>query len=436
MKKILSVMLVLCMMFVFVSCIDVKSLQGTPGIQGEQGPKGDQGLQGPSGESGKSAYEIYCEKYGYTGSEEEWLQEIYAKLNTYEPQDIYEIAKHAVVTIDAYNYSGESVSAASGFFIDDKGTIATAYHVIDGAYSLKIETFEGAIYAVQKVVAFDSDRDIALLRVNLSSPTPFLELQNSITPGEVAYSFGSSLGFLDGSFASGVIASDFRETVIDETTDETFREIQYTAPVSSGNSGGPILNAKGEAIGIVTWGYTIGNSLNFATHISELDTLDRSYERSVASFFHDTEYFKIKLLEDFYMESEPNSSMTSANILRSGNTIGGETYNGEYDYYKITVYEATDFNIAFIGSSTKLYYPLLINGSTNTTVDLEWTDIEYEGETVYCSDAYLTAGTYYVRVNGYNDQTEKTQYILYTYWRPWSECQAYAYDIYYRDMFE
>ena len=147
-----------------------------------------------------------------------------------------------------YNYSGSWISSGSGFFIDEEGTLATAYHVINGAYSLKIETSDGASYDVKNVVAFDSDRDIALLSVELPYQNSFLKIQESITPGEIAYSFGSSLGFLDGSFASGVIASDLRETVIDETTDESFKEIQYTAAVSSGNSGGPILNSNGEVI--------------------------------------------------------------------------------------------------------------------------------------------------------------------------------------------
>lgn len=409
--------------------------QGAQGLQGEKGETGAQGPQGEKGEDGKSTYEIYCEKYGYTGTEEEWLQEVYNKLNELGPQDIYKIAQAAVVTLRSYNYSGDLFSSGSAFFVDAQGTLVTAYHVIDGAYSLKIETFDNATYPVKNVVAFDADRDIALLRVELPSENAFLKTRNSITPGEVAYSFGSSLGFLDGSFASGVIASGLHEVIIDESTDESFKEIQYTAPVSSGNSGGPILNANGEAIGIVTWGYTIGDSLNFATHISELGELDRTYERSVAAFFHNTEYYKTKMFEDMYVESEPNNSMTTANLFYSGNSVRGETYKGAYDYYKITINQASDFNIAFVGDTPTIYYPLLINGRTDATVDLEWKDIEYDGETIYCADLYLAAGTYYIRVNGYYDSLA-TEYVLYSYWRPWSEYVDFEYDVSYRDMLE
>jgi hypothetical protein len=78
---------------------------------------------------------------------------------------------------------------------------------------------------------------------------------------------------------------------------------------------------------------------------------------------------------------------------------------------------------------------MLIDGSTNDPIDLEWTSLEYGSDTVHCADMYLTAGTYYVRVNGYySDLT--TEYVLYTYWRPWADFLEFAYDIFYRDMLE
>ena len=356
-------------------------------------------------------------------------------MNKLEPQDIYAIAEKSVVTVRVYNYSGDLISSGSGFFIDSKGTLATAYHVINGAYVLKIETAGGATYTVKNVVAFDSVRDIALLYVEMPQPNAFLKMQTTITPGEVVYSFGSSLGFLNGSFASGVAASDLRETIIDETTDESFKEIQYTAAVSTGNSGGPILNAKGEVIGIVTWGYTVGNSLNFATHISEIDVLDRTYERSVAAFFHNTEYYKIKMFEDVYVESESNNYESTANIMYSGYSVEGETYKDEYDYYKITIYETCDFSIAFTSDTYYLYYPLLVDGSTSSTVDLDWKSISHNEETIYCASTYLTSGTYYIKINGnYEDRT--AEYVLYAYWRPKSDFVNFEYDVFYRDMLE
>lgn len=421
------------MLLLLVSCAGEQGPQGVQGLMGPQGEKGAQGEAGPQGEPGKSAYEIYCEKYGYTGTEEEWLEEVYQKLSELEPEEIYALAESSVVTIRAYSYTDRLLGSGSGFFIDGDGTLLTAYHVIDGAYSLKIETSDEATYTVKNVVAFDAVRDIALLKVDLPSENAFLKTQESVTPGETAYTFGSSLGFLDGSFSSGVIASKLHETVIDETTEESFKEIQYTAAISPGNSGGPILNSKGEVIGVVTWKYTVGESLNFGTHISELESLDTGYERSVAAFFHDTEYYKIKLLEIEEYETEPNSSSTTADILNNGSTVEGETKTGEYDFYKVTLSKESHFTIMFAGSTPTIYYPVLINSRTNTAVTLDWSPYTYEDITFYYTTVRLPAGTYYVRINGYYESTV-TEYVLYTYHRPWSEFEAFGDDIAFIDM--
>ena len=385
------------------------------------------------GENGLSAYELFCQKFGYTGTEEEWLEEVFANAARIEPEDIYAIAEKAVVTIKVYNKAGTHVSSGSGFFIDSDGTLATAHHVIDGAYSMKIEMLDGTEHNVKNVVAFDVNRDIALLRVELSKKNDFLKIEeDDITPGEAAYSFGSSLGFLDGSFASGVVASPLREKQIEEGEEETFLELQYTAPVSSGNSGGPILNSKGKVIGIVTWGYTIGNSLNFATYIGELESLDTSYERTVTDFYHDTEYFYIKFLEELSDESEDNDSAASANLITAiGKSVKGATHYGEYDYYKIVLTEDSNFNIAYYSTSANPALSLLKSDGT-TQISLEWSGEAYGDYTVYCSSKNLTAGTYYILISA--SSFSQQQYYLYTFWRDLEEFENFEYDIYYSDM--
>ncbi len=386
------------------------------------------------GENGLSAYELYCQKFGYTGTEEEWLEEVFANAAKLDTEDIYAIAEKAVVTIKVYNKAGTHVSSGSGFFIDSNGLLATAHHVIDGAYSMKIEMLDGTEHSVKNVVAFDVDRDIALLRAELSEKNDFLEIEgDGITPGEAAYSFGSSLGFLDGSFASGVVASPLRETLVEEGGDEYFYELQYTAPVSSGNSGGPILNSKGKVIGIVTWGYTIGNSLNFATYIGELESLDTSYERTVRDFYLNTEYFYIKFLEETAAEVESNSSASSANLINSiGKSVKGATYYGEYDYYKIILSEDSNFNIAYYSTSTNPALSLL-KADGSTQISLKWSNEKYGDYTVYCSSINLTAGTYYILING-SSAFSQEQYYLYTFWRDLEEFENFPLDIYYSDM--
>ena len=255
-----------------------------------------------------------------------------------------------------------------------------------------------------------------------------------MTAGETVYSFGSSLGFLDGSFSSGVIASDLREAVIDESTDESFNEIQYTAPVSAGNSGGPLINAYGKVVGVVTWGYTVGSSLNFGTHIGELDRVSRSYNRSVKAFFLDTQYYRIKMYENIKDESESNDTTASAHRIEAGDTWSGVTALEGYDVYKFAVYEKTDFNIAIYGDSYALYYPLLLDSDLET-IDLVWEETYDDyGDEVSCARATLAPGTYYILVEGAYEYLP-AEYWLYTYWRPQSERDAFKYDISFEDMF-
>lgn len=405
------------------------------GPQGVQGVQGEQGIQGEVGPQGKSTYEMYCEVYGYTGTEEEWVAEIHRDLSRMEPTEIYELAKTAVVTVETFDGDGDDIGSGTGFFIDDKGTVVTAYHIIDGAQEIKVRMLEDATYPVSKVVAFDKDRDLAILKINVTKRTAYLELEKeSLTAGEAVYSFGSSLGILDGSFSSGVVASNLRETVINEKTDETFEEIQYTAPVSNGNSGSPLINAYGRVVGVVTWGYTIGSSLNFGTYIKELDHLNRAYERSVKAFFLDTQYYQDKMYEMILEERENNDATTRANHILSGQTMTGETMLEAIDIFEFVIHEESDFNMAYYADSYNLYYPALYDAKLEY-IDLTWEDVYDDyGDEVCCARTTLSPGTYYIVVEGRYEYTT-TEYWLYTYWRPQKERNNFKYEITFEDMF-
>ena len=189
MKKriVMSVMLAVCLLL--SSCVSAPYIGengnwwcgdedlgvAAQGPQGEQGIQGEQGPQGEVGPKGKSTYELYCERYGYTGTEEEWAARMHEELVRLQPTEIYELAKEAVVSVEVYNDDGEEIGGGTGFFIDDKGTLLTAYHVIDNAQSLKVRMFGDATYSVSKVVGFDKQRDLAILKIDISKKTAYLE---------------------------------------------------------------------------------------------------------------------------------------------------------------------------------------------------------------------------------------------------------------------
>ncbi len=434
-----------------------------PGERGEQGPVGETGADGkngitphigengnwwigtrdtgvsavgtPAASVGKSAYELYCEKYGYTGTEEEWLERFYSFMNTPTSEEIYRIANAATVLVACYDINGNAIGTGSGFFINDSGLIATAHHVIDGAYSINVRMSDSAVYPVLRVVGFDEARDVALLQISDARTYPYLALETEgIVPGETAYTFGSPLG-LESSFSSGVVASALREIEIDPDTEQTYARVQYTASSSPGNSGGPLLNSKGRVIGIICSALIDGNDLNFATYIGELAEIDRAYSRSVSQFYMDTEYYQIKCFQQTVQELEPNNSVETVNVLTSGDTALGTTALNAYDIFRVTLAEESDFNLAYVVHGMQvggIYYPFLCDSSYHE-VSLEWTEMTYGDYTVYFAYAYLPAGTYYIEVEGRNASVS-TNYGLYTYWRPLDELLDFPYEIYDTDF--
>ncbi len=166
---------------------------------------------------------------------------------------IAEIGQKATVTIETDTGSG------SGFFIDSLGSVITAFHVIEGAKQIKIITHSGGSYDIDTIVSFDPNYDIAVLKIDYV-PENYLEICNEVKLGEPVYAVGSSLGILTGSFTSGVVASTKRMVGKAEC-------IQTDASISSGNSGGPLINQYGEVVGINCLSYVRGQNNNLAVKI-------------------------------------------------------------------------------------------------------------------------------------------------------------------------
>lgn len=159
-------------------------------------------------------------------------------------------------------------STGSGFFIDDAGTIVTSYHVIDGAEAIQVEISGGGKYDVSRVVDVSELYDIAVIRIDISG-NPYLDIcHDGVLTGEKVYAVGSSLGFLDGTFSDGVVSSASRNVGVISC-------VQTTAAISSGNSGGPLVNEKGQVVGINAFSYTSGENLNLAVKMSMLDLMSQ-----------------------------------------------------------------------------------------------------------------------------------------------------------------
>jgi len=163
----------------------------------------------------------------------------------------------SVVLIVVSDENGKPTAEGSGFIASSDGKIVTNHHVIAGAHSAVVKLDNGAFFVVDGVIADDPARDIAVLKVSGKNlPTLTLADSDVISPGDHVVAIGSPLG-LENSISDGIV-SGFRE-------DSSGRSwIQTTAPVSHGNSGGPLLTMEAKVAGVVTWKASEGENLNFA----------------------------------------------------------------------------------------------------------------------------------------------------------------------------
>jgi len=181
-------------------------------------------------------------------------------------EEVYKKIAPAVVEIVVYDSSGEELGLGSGFFIDEKGSIVTNYHVIEGAATARVTSDLGRIIDVDTALAFDEVKDLAVLKTDAVDHSYLVFSTAEVVPGQVVYALGSSQG-LTGTFSTGVVSAALREH-------DGVRYLQTTAPISQGNSGGPLVNSSGEVIGVNTMTLTTGQNINFAIRVEELLSLE------------------------------------------------------------------------------------------------------------------------------------------------------------------
>jgi hypothetical protein len=185
-----------------------------------------------------------------------------------QAQTAQEIAKKAfqsTVLLVMEDANGQPKSLGSGFFVRE-GEIASNLHVVEGsARGYAKVVGQKTKFDIEGVTAVDAERDLVLLKVS-SASTRFLAIGRSedVQVGEPVYAVGNPQG-LEGTFSQGIVSS-IREVGTD-------RLLQITAPISPGSSGGPVLNTKGEVIGVSVATFRGGQNLNFAIPSSYLTAL-------------------------------------------------------------------------------------------------------------------------------------------------------------------
>ena len=160
-------------------------------------------------------------------------------------------------------------SSGSGFIIDGQGRILTNNHVVRDAESIKVTLNDGRTFKAT-TVGTDPATDVAVIKIE-GSKLPVLPLGDSdkLRIGDWAIAIGNPLGDLRGSVTVGIVSAQGRNNLnIFGGTPDYQDFIQTDASINFGNSGGPLCNIRGEAIGINTAINTSGQGIGFAIPIN------------------------------------------------------------------------------------------------------------------------------------------------------------------------
>ena len=172
---------------------------------------------------------------------------------------------------------GVNSADASGFFISSDGLAVTNYHSINKAIAATAVLMNGETYSVDRVLYYDTGIDIAVIRVSRTSESHrtvsafnYLTLAGTadIRPGDPVYALGSPLG-LGLAVSSGIIGSTAHE--LDRYT---LPCVVNSADISRGSSGGALVNAYGQVIGVTSGAYTYGNNMYLAVPVNPVMAAD------------------------------------------------------------------------------------------------------------------------------------------------------------------
>ncbi len=255
-------------LWIFLACMAVLLI--TVVLAAILGPKGHRPADGefPDGEDASSIIDIFetvkTTIPTWQGDPAVTLEIQTARGPQLTPQQIYAAVNPSTVTVVAVENS-ERASVGTGVIMTADGYIITNAHVISGAASCWIALDTGVTYDAL-LVGYDVQQDLAVLKAVNAQNLPAAQFGDSdrVVVGDTAYAIGNPLGLeLRGTMTDGMISAVNRAVEMDGNT---MTLLQTTAALNNGNSGGPLINAYGQVIGI---------------NVMKMSNNDMQYEASV-----------------------------------------------------------------------------------------------------------------------------------------------------------
>ncbi len=181
-----------------------------------------------------------------------------------------------IQTTGFFGQSSTSSAAGTGMIVTEDGYVLTNKHVISDATSVSVVLDDGTTYDKVKLVGVDPLNDVAFLKIQDAKGLPTVTLGDSktISVGQQVIAIGNALGQFQNTITAGVISGTGRSITATDSSyssAETLTDmIQTDAAINSGNSGGPLVNAAGQVIGINTATSSDADGIGFAIPISSV----------------------------------------------------------------------------------------------------------------------------------------------------------------------
>lgn len=179
-------------------------------------------------------------------------------------EEIFQKYKDVIATVYAYGFDGKKTEQATGVILKDHGLIVTNFRFFSGNERFEVITDKDTIKEPE-IIGIDIERDLMLIKLP-DNDYPIVPISNSdnIKTGEKIYAIGNHLGF-NKTITEGILSG-----IRNKVNEIHAKFIQITTPISFGGQGGPVINTKGEIIGIVSSETVKGENLNFAIPVNEV----------------------------------------------------------------------------------------------------------------------------------------------------------------------
>lgn len=180
-----------------------------------------------------------------------------AGISSEQFEELVSQTRSSVVVVTMLGRDGKPQGIGSGFVVSDDGLIATNLHVIGEARPIQVRLDDGRQLDVREIHGIDRTQDVALLRVAAEGLTPLrLAPGDGLKQGQPVFAVGNPQG-LEHSVVTGVV-SGFRDNA------DGMSLIQLAIPIERGNSGGPLLDMRGEVHGLLTLKSQVTENLGYA----------------------------------------------------------------------------------------------------------------------------------------------------------------------------